>query len=314
TISPIITEGDIKPGETKESVVVNLTNSGNNDGLADLHVTSAVAGEGVDSEPECVAESKTWGGSSPCTGSETLNENICSQITLNYTYDANGNGVKDAGESGTLGTLASLGSLNLDVLPTGVTRKVWLDYTLDSAANNEFQGDVCTFAVDFTLKQLGVPGDGVYSFIDIGNPLSEFPKNIKGWSHNIWPQGGGWGGGDDQTIRTVASTLDDVESPLPAGQDDSATVVMDFGSVSATKKIYIRHLDGQTDDSFKVYVDGTLIDSYTDAYSTETWLTSSFDVSSYTGTHEVKITLTASHWESFDSYGQLGISWIKIAD
>ncbi|MDD4830555.1 MAG: hypothetical protein PHR31_00200, partial [Candidatus Pacebacteria bacterium] len=82
----------------------------------------------------------------------------------------------------------------------------------------------------------------------------------------------------------------------------------------ATKKIYIRHLDGQTDDSFKVYVDGTLIDSYTDAYSTETWLTSSFDVSSYTGTHEVKITLTASHWESFDSYGQLGISWIKIAD
>lgn len=315
TISPIITEGDIKPGETKESVVVNLTNSGNNDGLADLHVTSAVHSEGATSEPECLAENSgdenAWNGTS-CVGTGDAGENICSKITLTYTYDANGNGVKDAGESGTLGTLASKGSLNLDVLPTGVDRKVWIDYTLDSNATNKFQGDICTFAVDFTLKQLGIPENGVYSFVDIGNPESESSKDIKGWSDAIWPQSGGWGDGDDQTIRTVASNSDNVKSSL--GDVDDATVVMDFGPTSATKKIYIRHLDGQTDDSFKVYVDGTLIDSYTDAYSTETWLTSSFDVSSYTGTHEVKITLTASHWESFDSYGQLGISWIKIAD
>ncbi|MDD4874776.1 MAG: TasA family protein [Candidatus Pacebacteria bacterium] len=160
TISPIITEGDIKPGETKESVVVNLTNSGNNDGLADLHVTSAVHSEGATSEPECLAENSgdenAWNGTS-CVGTGDAGENICSKITLTYTYDANGNGVKDAGESGTLGTLASKGSLNLDVLPTGVDRKVWIDYTLDSNATNKFQGDICTFAVDFTLKQLGIP-------------------------------------------------------------------------------------------------------------------------------------------------------------
>ena len=306
----VVTIEDVKPSQNVKDVEVTLSNVGRNDGIADLHIGVGTADEGIDSEPECVAENKTWNGTR-CTGQETENENICEMINYDYCYDANGNGKCD--DEDPQGTLDASQEVYLDVLPAGVSRKLWLSHHLKAEAGNEYQGDVCTYDIDFTLKQLGykgAPADSpVVDFVDIGNGASERSKTMKGWSNTVWPQGGGWGGGDDGTIRTVSAGSDDTYKETYPDLD-SAIVEMDFGD--GGNYLYIRHLDGYADDSFDVYVDGTKVGSYSDSYSTETWLTSKFDTRSFSGVHTVRIKLTGSHWDGYNNWGQLGISWIKV--
>lgn len=304
---------DIKPSENVPDTEVWLNNVGTNDGVADLHILAGVASENVDSEPECEAECGVdhWVNNA-CNrvNCPSDTENICTKISYDYTYDANGNGVK--GDNGDLhGDLVASQNVYLDVLPAGVNRKLWLSHHLMSDAGNRYQGDTCTYNIEFSLHQLsGDPSSPVISFVDVGNPQSEDSKDMKGWGP-IEPttHGGNWGGKDDGTIRTVAAVNDNYKSAL--APQDAATVVMDFGAPGGTKKLYVRHLDGAADDSFNVSVDGTVW-TYSDSTSAETWMTDSYDVSAFDGVHTVKIELTGAHWSGFNTWGQLGISWIKI--
>ncbi len=304
---------DVKPSENVADTEVLLNNVGSNDGVADLHILAGVGmgTGGILSEPECVAEGGIYDGQ--CTGSWVPTDNICDVMQYDYTYDANGNGVKD--ENGDIhGYLKASQNVYLDVLPAGITRKLWLSHHLSGDADNKYQGDICTYDIEFSLRQLsGDPDSPVISFVDVGNTNSEDSKDMKGWSSKVWPAAGGvWGGGDDGTIRTVSAgqAFDNYKSTLP--NIDDATVVMDFGA-SGAKNLIIRHLDGAaTNDSFDVYVDGNKVGNYVaKGTSPEVWVTTSFPVTD-SGVHTVRIQLTGSHWTYYDDWGQLGISWIKI--
>ena len=77
-------------------------------------------------------------------------------------------------------------------------------------------------------------------------------------------------------------------------------------------------LNGIADDSFKVYVDGTLVYNYVDnvpASDPELWLTHNIDLTSYAivcGTNTVKIEATGDQWSSFDTYGQLAVDDVAL--
>jgi len=78
--------------------------------------------------------------------------------------------------------------------------------------------------------------------------------------------------------------------------------------------LIIRHLDGAADDGFNVYVDGTLVDTYVDQYPSNTWLLTTFDISSwgFTGLLTIKLEATGLPWGGISTYGQVGISRIEL--
>lgn len=186
-----------------------------------------------------------------------------------------------------------------------------------------------TFGCDLWIEVTGIsetegptptptPGT-VISSVNIGDTASEARYEMLGWSTTVWPGvGGGWGGGDDGTIRTVSAVAAaDMYKAAYAAElpsTDSATITMDFGAASATKMLNIRHLDGSADDSFNVYVDGVLAGSYADSTAVETWMTNGYNVSAYNGLHTVRVQLAGPHWASYATFGQLGISWIQIVN
>lgn len=158
------------------------------------------------------------------------------------------------------------------------------------------------------------PGTTISS-VNIGDTGSEANYTMLGWGNTVWPgSGGGWGGGDDGTIRTVSALAANDMYKAAYTSADSATIVMNFGAASATKTLKIRHLDGTANDSFNVLVDGVSVGNYADSTSTETWKTDSFSVNAYNGSHTVEIQLTGAHWASYNTYGQLGISFIEIVN
>ena len=84
-----------------------------------------------------------------------MEENICTAIQYDYCYDSNNNEVCDDGDM--QGDIYPDTGLDLDTLPAGETRALWLSHHLSADADNEYQGDTCTWPIAFTLKQLGIP-------------------------------------------------------------------------------------------------------------------------------------------------------------
>ena len=88
---------------------------------------------------------------------------------------------------------------------------------------------------------------------------------------------------------------------------------------SKARRLELRVLDGSADDSFDVYVMNpggkyALVYSYTDQYSSETWVTHQiYDFPAgkgQGGNIEVKIMPTGPHWTGFDDYGQLAVDYV----
>lgn len=76
-------------------------------------------------------------------------------------------------------------------------------------------------------------------------------------------------------------------------------------------------LDGIADDSFKVYVDGTLVHTYSWSGNTaETWITHAIDLKPFNmlcfGTHTVRIDSTGPAWGSHATYGQVAVDGISL--
>ena len=187
--SAVVTIDDIKPCEEK-IVEVTLSNVGTNDGIADLHILEGTPSEGIDSEPECEAERKEWNPTSKkCVGDETLNENICDIMTYDYCYDLNNNGKCD--EEDEKGTIKPCERIYLGLLPKNESRKLWLSFHLPADAENEYQGDTCTFDIEFSLEQLKSGQSGKGDLKD-GN-------ETKGW-FAYWP-------GSSVTFEVHASGL-----------------------------------------------------------------------------------------------------------
>lgn len=83
--------------------------------------------------------------------------------------------------------------------------------------------------------------------------------------------------------------------------------------------LLIEALDGIADDSFDVYVDGTLVYSYTNGIpinDPEVWSWHNIDLKPFMipcfGTHTVKIDATGPAWAAWSTYGQLAINMIEL--
>lgn len=158
-----------------------MSNTGSNGGVADLHFKNVVDNGGTKTEPECVAENGTWTSpDGPCTGGTPV-DNVSTQIGVDIGYDLDNNGTVDEDEyliwidGGVLGvieqgelfwgdntdplnivaTLAQLESVSFDLeaLLGGESRNLVLSFHLAGDAGNQYQGDLSTFDIEFTLHQ-----------------------------------------------------------------------------------------------------------------------------------------------------------------
>ena len=84
-------------------------------------------------------------------------------------------------------------------------------------------------------------------------------------------------------------------------------------------EVNLHVLDGIADDSFDLYVDGTLVYTYVDhdpGNDPELWRTHMIDLSPYMilcGTNTVKIEATGAKWSGFGTYGQLAVDEITLS-
>ncbi len=304
---------DMKPCKT-EYVTINVTNEENSNPV-DVwkHIDNVETEENGITEPE-----QKWYDANP--GQAPKND---IDTVIEYDMTVNGEVVIDVNDGITLDNIESY-YIYLGRLEPCETMEVIQSYHMKGDTENWAQSDKVTFDMEFLAQQIGAPAPtNNLDFVNIGDPINEAGKDrmMAGWSNTVWPGGAGtWGGGDDGTIRTVSAGDDDTykttyQSEPPATNDvDFATIDVDFGAGS--NWLYIRHLDGQADgagndDAFKVYVNDVAIATYLDQYSTETWVTSKFDTTGYTGIQTVKIELLGGHWSGYATWGQLGISWMK---
>jgi len=184
--------------------------------------------------------------------------------------------------------------------------------------------------------QHGVSADSapvLVDSVDVGLPASETGHALSGWGP-IEPatSGGNWGGGSsDGTLRVTWSPTE------PLGGDDSErsaflTLTNPMGYQLGTLVLDV--LDGQAlpDDSFEVYVNGTLLYTYdTGEPTSEIWVTHTIDlvnpaassrtpvisgsdiypgtgISPYPTTLVIEIKCIGPKWSNFGTYGQLGVT------
>jgi hypothetical protein len=164
---------------------------------------------------------------------------------------------------------------------------------------------VATFALAMLFLPPTVKALTLIDGVNIGEPTSEAGHDLVGWGP-IEPatHGGGWGGGDDGTIRTTwAPSIED--------NDPSASLTFDSTDWFGTT-LKLKVLDGMANDDFEVYVGDTLVYSYTcDPSTTEYWVTHEIPVK-VTGAVLVTIKATGPAWSGIDTWGQLGVSWAEL--
>ena len=149
--------------------------------------------------------------------------------------------------------------------------------------------------------------------VNIGDVVSEVGHSLLGWgpiepaTHN-----GGWGGfgpigvGTGENCRVTWSPVEGV-SPQPW-----ASFKLQVPSRQKAAYIKLRVLDGQADDSFKVYVNNKLKYTYVGNLGSEDWVIHEINVAGMTGCLTVKIVPTAAAWALWDPYGQLGVDWAEL--
>lgn len=175
-----------KPSEDTQPEIIELKNIGTNGGIADLHFTNVVNTGGTNTEPECIAENGSWTSpNGPCVSPIAVADDVSTQIGVDIGYDLDGNGTveedeyliwTDGGASGDIepgelawgdnldphNIVATLDELNSESFDLGYLvgagpgagpRTLILSFHLDGDTGNQYQGDVSTFDIKFTLHQ-----------------------------------------------------------------------------------------------------------------------------------------------------------------
>ncbi|MCK4293290.1 MAG: PEP-CTERM sorting domain-containing protein [Planctomycetes bacterium] len=163
---------------------------------------------------------------------------------------------------------------------------------------------VVALLVSIGILMPAVPARAVLTLtVDLGTPADEAEYTLTNWGP-VEPttHPGGWGGiaGDpaspDRRCRTVWGYVENTKY---------ASITFPTAIVSAT----IRHLDGGSDDSFIVEVDGNFWGSYSAVPGAgEFWTTSSF---SGTPGMTMAITCAGPAGPYWNPYGQLGVDRIE---
>lgn len=171
-----------KPSENLTPTTITLKNDGSNGGIADLHLKNVIDTQGAETEPECQAEQGNWTSpNGPCASPALAKSDVSTKVGVDIGYDLDGNGVIEDDEyliwtdteNGMIGagelswgnntnpnkvvaTLAQLNSIGFDLgyLVGGTQKQLTLSFHLDGQTGNEYQGDVSTFDIEFTLHQV----------------------------------------------------------------------------------------------------------------------------------------------------------------
>lgn len=135
----LITVGNMTPGNTG-SVVVALSNAGSLHGIADIHILSAVNGEGLNPESE--------------TGNLAEPGELGLYLLITIAYDADNDGVYEITVVNGV-ALNSLVCLDYDLGPlsAGLSRNCKISWNLPAGTGNDVQGDTVTSSIEFSLKQ-----------------------------------------------------------------------------------------------------------------------------------------------------------------
>ena len=153
--------------------------------------------------------------------------------------------------------------------------------------------------------------------VNIGDTASENNHNLFGWGP-IEPDthGGNWGGADDGSLRCVWYNDSANPSDIPTTPPDEewAKLNISISEGFTAYRIYIRALDGLTNDSFEVLIEDEIVFTYNDQETNETWKTHRINLLPYElkGNLEIKIRCLSTKWSNFDTWGQLAVSWIKL--
>ncbi len=109
------------------------------------------------------------------------------------------------------------------------------------------------------------------------------------------------------------------EPPTPSEGLRCATITYTYDNSVFPTSLDWRALEGIADDNYTIYVDGTLVYTYTDSppiNDPEVWNTNNQDLTSYglscQTTHTVQFCATGPAWASFSTYGQVAIDWVTI--
>lgn len=167
---------------------------------------------------------------------------------------------------------------------------------------------IAMLAAAFTMPGIAAADSG--RTVDIGNLVSEGQAGIgmAGWGL-IEPanSGGGYGGVTDCRVMWE-----------PVG-NPSATVTYVYEGCVYPTNLEWRALDGIANDSYQVYVDGTLVYTYTDGEpinDPEAWYTVTQSLTQFKlrndVQHVVEFVATGPAWDSFGTYGQGAIDWVTI--
>lgn len=151
--------------------------------------------------------------------------------------------------------------------------------------------------------------DSVVDTVNIGVLTSEDGHNLEGWS-DVWDWGGGYGGGDDGTLRLLMGPGDGCGE----GYENASFTLNTNGAVA--DKLYLRHLDGSQDDNFDVLLwngqDYEIIGSYESQGGGENWVTSEFGFTPQSGELMFKLVATGEVTGWCSNWGQVAFSWAEI--
>jgi len=156
------------------------------------------------------------------------------------------------------------------------------------------------------------PTVDAHDYVDVGNLASEAGHALVGWGP-VEPDthGGGWGGIGGETPPGRCRTAWSPSEAAPV--ENWASLELDFGvSATAPKCLRYRWLDGGSDDSHAVAIDGVTVLTVPGPPTSETWRWASVDVTGTTGPHTVRFTATAAAGTYFDPYGQLAVDRIHV--
>jgi hypothetical protein len=149
----------------------------------------------------------------------------------------------------------------------------------------------------------------------IGTCEPETDVNAAGWDTNPYP--GNWGGKDESDFAVVwePGTPDIWKN---SGRMAECTIPGQFGETPATVKIHA--LRGLANDDYCVFASigagDLLIGCVDDNQGGEAWVTDTFTLpaGAFAAGQDVtvKILVTGNSWQSFATWGQLGVDWIKV--
>jgi len=350
-VSAVVIIKDMKPSQTWYSGPITLEVS-NNPGKLYKHIVRDFVCNTVDvTEPECDAISGTWSGTN-CTNGNDINDltkvtwfDLAVWVGLSDAPSVAGEGkICDANiTTNCWDTIIPDGTITVDEIASqwiylGTYGERMQDneitirqsFHMWAEAGNEYQSDSCSFTEEFMVLQTNaphpdpvyIPDNAVLDSVDVGdsNSTSMVDHNAQGWLDYV---DGNYGGRDGGESIAMVWGDDNGNKVCDINGEDKASFTLDAGTETATN-LSIRHYDGQSDDSFNVYVNGSLVGSYANQNSSESpshWYTTSFSVS-YTGNATIEIIATGPAGDlcvynnntHSEKYGQVALNWAKITN